>query len=1079
MVESWFVATIVAMSIDLRLLEKLRCRLLERGSDKPVPGIVVQLSIPLGDQPGRGVPVATLVSDATGYLSFDLRPLIARGLTAVPGLRLTAAEVGLADYDVLGSLSGGAENPENRGWLDAANGGGEPPAPLALEFPVAVSRPAGSAATCRPARLASVQRPDRYDYELSPYSFVAPTTITTGDDCCESLVPSTLPVQEHRFYRLVVHGPSLDGQVPERWLKASVNVTDKLPEGSPEILFAEILDYSQRWYHIGHALGQISYSLPLAPGESTELAVVEWSRSDQESRFDSVTGKEKLHHYEHRDRTIEESIDAGLKETQSGWSWMGGLSSGMSYDAKLYGQYTGNWAAGGGASNTSGTRDVDGYSLQDLHDTIVQGTSYTRSLNSTVLIQATQEETSSLSTRRIANHNHCHALTIEYYEVLRHLRIRTESAGHRYAILIPFAPFTFSRERALRFRTVLELALLDSSVAAFFDALVRLELDVYGSTDPEPSPYFTGALAGQVADAGNFPSYPLDGPSQILIERGSTVHLSAKANGGSIAFGGGRNYDVDGEPGTPAPDDHRWPMPGAQGFALLAKIGPDFYEVGFDAAITAKNEGVLSLWFNDKPPLTDNDGTAQVDITVTAPSGDPAPDTGRVPDTVTDPKTADQLREKFLLEHLNGNAGYYDRVVWTLMDPAERRLYLEATLGRGNPLLTAIDDKPLGVSGSHVAFEYDGPAPFVPSKASAAPLESIVTLPTRGLFAEAQLGHCNSCEPRDVTRMWDWREMTVEEPPPITGITPGPQGQPPTITPTALPGNVIQIAQPPAEPDPAGLAAALRVLGTPNVFRDMSGLAEASDLLGRLADGTNRTLAEMTALAGQAKQKVDQARTQGGAASSGTTYASAQTPAQRYDNLQVAKQLAASADELGLDKSQVADLTGQIVGGGVGYPLGSMWTSTVLGALADAGTGAGLIYWPDPAQRRTVAIDPANRWGGYFSFAFIPAGDGATGIIEGLRAAYSSKGKYTVVRNALGHFEMQVSIGDDPQQVNAIDGTLRIELRRATFVGTWNKGKPDEQSTPVGGESADVTGLGAPSSPFYVKFTKAELQWPS
>ena len=49
-----------------------------------------------------------------------------------------------------------------------------------------------------------------------------------------------------------------------------------------------------------------------------------------------------------------------------------------------------------------------------------------RSLTSTVVVQASQAEQSQVQTRRVANHNHCHALTIQYYEVLRHFRINTE-----------------------------------------------------------------------------------------------------------------------------------------------------------------------------------------------------------------------------------------------------------------------------------------------------------------------------------------------------------------------------------------------------------------------------------------------------------------------------------------------------------------------------------------------------------------------------------------------------------------------------------------------------------------------------
>src|SRR5262249_52764763 len=158
-------------------------------------------------------------------------------------------------------------------------------------------------------------------------------------------------------------------------------------------------------------------------------------------------------------------------------------------------------------------------------------------------------------------------------------------------------------------------------------------------------------------------------------------------------------------------------------------------------------------------------------------------------------------------------------------------------------------------------------------------------LPTRGVFAEAMLSHCNACEMRDVTRRWDWTEMTTEEPPPITDVTPGPRGSSPDISPTQLPQNVIQIAQPPAAPDPTGLAAALRVMETPNIFRDLSGLQEVGSLLNTLASGAVTSLAGAQKLAQQAQQKLQSAQSQQQGSTAVTAQQQRPTAAQTYDNL--------------------------------------------------------------------------------------------------------------------------------------------------------------------------------------------------
>jgi hypothetical protein len=266
--------------------------------------------------------------------------------------------------------------------------------------------------------------------------------------------------------------------------------------------------------------------------------MIEWSRQDMTSRSDTVTGTEYLQHQLTRDRSIEESINAGLTESQSGWSWLGGLSTGAAYDAGPYGKYTGNVGAGGSVSNSWGNRNLEGDSLQDLHDTITQGTSVVRSLTSTVIVQANQAEQNVLQTRRVANHNHCHALTIQYYEVLRSLRIETRFRRRRKAVLVPFKPLTFTWEVALRYRTVLASALLDPALTTGFDAMVRLHLATGAYTigvPPSSQPadttnYFAGTKA-YVVSANSL----TDGAA--MIEKGSTVAISAFGQG--IKFTGG------------------------------------------------------------------------------------------------------------------------------------------------------------------------------------------------------------------------------------------------------------------------------------------------------------------------------------------------------------------------------------------------------------------------------------------------------------------------------------------------------------------------------------------------------------
>src|SRR5437870_4067474 len=93
------------MSISLKHLKKVRCRLLDQTTGQPLAGIVVNLSLAIGEEAKSSIPVSTLRSDTTGYLSFDLQPLIKLGLDSVSAVLVSAPQLGLKDRNLLERLS--------------------------------------------------------------------------------------------------------------------------------------------------------------------------------------------------------------------------------------------------------------------------------------------------------------------------------------------------------------------------------------------------------------------------------------------------------------------------------------------------------------------------------------------------------------------------------------------------------------------------------------------------------------------------------------------------------------------------------------------------------------------------------------------------------------------------------------------------------------------------------------------------------------------------------------------------------------------------------------------------------------
>jgi outer membrane protein OmpA-like peptidoglycan-associated protein len=217
-------------------------------------------------------------------------------------------------------------------------------------------------------------------------------------------------------------------------------------------------------------------------------------------------------------------------------------------------------------------------------------------------------------------------------------------------------------------------------------------------------------------------------------------------------------------------------------------------------------------------------------------------------------------------------------------------------------ILNDLDDTPIATSGNYVAFPLNSPDDLEADRGEDERENlmkvGIASFPTRGVFAEAMLGHCNACEVRDVTRFWKWEESPCEAAPSIADIAPGPRGQTPSVTPSNMPAPVVQIAQTPSAPDPIGLAAALRVLGTPDIFRDMSGLTEVSRLLDTLANGPVSSMQDAQRLAREAQTRLRAEQVRG--LPDGSRAVPKQTPSERNDNLQVARQAAETASALGI-----------------------------------------------------------------------------------------------------------------------------------------------------------------------------------
>jgi hypothetical protein len=328
------------------------------------------------------------------------------------------------------------------------------------------------------------------------------------------------------------------------------------------VAHGHLLHFKQEWYANGYSLGDLLYSLPLAPGQKKLISVVDWERRERTERTETTTAQEGLDAIASRDRDLGEVVTGALTESVRGGSRNTTTGAGVGTGGAGSGSYGGfNFGALLGVSGGYGDSDslawqdsgktLAASSLQTLRDNTLQSASSVRSLRSTVVQTVSQGESTRVTTEVVANHNHCHALTIEYFEVLRHLQVVHKLADVRECLFVPLPIDPFDRPKTLRWRQSLETYLRRPQLANAFDATRRVETN-WSEVD-----YPVGRYADeQVTSLGGefeltiliplppLPQKPLPRPEDTLKETADAVKEATNPTSGflgvltAIATGG-------------------------------------------------------------------------------------------------------------------------------------------------------------------------------------------------------------------------------------------------------------------------------------------------------------------------------------------------------------------------------------------------------------------------------------------------------------------------------------------------------------------------------------------------------------
>ena len=207
-----------------------------------------------------------------------------------------------------------------------------------------------------------------------------------------------------------------------------------------------VLRCSQNWAFQGLALGDLVYSLPLAPGEQQQMVVEEQTTTLVVRETESVYGAETSQASAATDSSTQATFQSAFHQAAQGGSSYNTFSEtgAMTVGGGLLGILGGPSGSIGETVSSGSTHNwMDGLqnyassASQSVQTYAEQQSSAQRRATRTAMRMASASETTAVTTKTITNHNKLHALTMQYFEVLRLFDVSTAYDGVSLVCLVP------------------------------------------------------------------------------------------------------------------------------------------------------------------------------------------------------------------------------------------------------------------------------------------------------------------------------------------------------------------------------------------------------------------------------------------------------------------------------------------------------------------------------------------------------------------------------------------------------------------------------------------------------------------
>ncbi|MCQ0110685.1 N-acetylmuramoyl-L-alanine amidase [Zhouia amylolytica] len=249
---------------------------------------------------------------------------------------------------------------------------------------------------------------------------------------------------------------------PIRWEDAPDAKENLSMYQAVSVATGHILHYKSVFKADGYSLGDLVYSLPLAPGQKKQIVVFESSHSLTGAESQSISQGESLSAELISDRFITDQISGGINENMSGRSraHTSGMSAGLGVGVSYGGIGASLGVAGGFANSNSSasqnsSRNISQSFGEKLRQSLMQNAESYRELNASVVTTVTEGQDYGVTAETVANHNHCHSLTMMYFEVLRHYAIYQELSHVEECVFVPLLMTNFSTENIHKWKDIL------------------------------------------------------------------------------------------------------------------------------------------------------------------------------------------------------------------------------------------------------------------------------------------------------------------------------------------------------------------------------------------------------------------------------------------------------------------------------------------------------------------------------------------------------------------------------------------------------------------------------------------------